>query len=92
MVLVRQGDTARGVEAFRQAVRFDPTHPEAHRNLGVALDRQGDVAEAAGHYRAFLRHGSDRHPARADVLRRLAEIAASKPTGVREGASASATR
>ena len=38
VVLVLQGDTARGADAFGQALRLDPTRPEAHRNLAVALE------------------------------------------------------
>ena len=34
-------------EAFRAAVRLDPTGPLAHRNLGLALEALGD-AEGAG--------------------------------------------
>ena len=76
VVLVREGETAAGAEAFRQSLRFDPDHLEAHRNLAVSLDRLGWPGEAVAHYRAFLRLSGERHPARDDVQRRLAEGAA----------------
>jgi len=78
-VLVREGDTARGVDAFRQAVRLAPTHAEAHRNLAVALDRQGKPQDAAAHYRAFLSLSGERHPSRDDVIRRLTEVPDREP-------------
>jgi cytochrome c-type biogenesis protein CcmH/NrfG len=77
VVLVRQGETARGVDAFGHALRFNPNHADAHRNLAVALDRQGKSREAVAHYRSFLRLSAQGHAARDDVHRRLAELAAS---------------
>jgi len=75
---VLQGDTARGADAFGQALRLDPTHPEAHRNLAVVRDRQGRSAEAVSHYRAFLRLSPQSHPTRDEVRRRLAEVSGSR--------------
>ena len=74
VVLVWDGETARGVDAFREALRLQPNHAEAHRNLAVALDRQGRAAEAISHYRLFLRLSSEGDRARDDVRRRLAEV------------------
>jgi Flp pilus assembly protein TadD len=74
VVLVREGETVRGIDAFREAVRLAPMHAEAHRNLAVALDRQGQAKEAAVHYRVFLGLSAERHPARDDVARRLTEV------------------
>lgn len=78
VVLVRQGETARGVDAFSQVLRVNPNHPEAQRNLAVALDRQGRSGEAVAHYRAFLRLATQSDPARGEVVRRLADLSASK--------------
>lgn len=78
VVLVRQGETARGIDAFSRALRGSPDHAEAHRNLAVALDRQGRSGEAVVHYRAFLRLTPGNHPARDDVSRRLGEVSASR--------------
>lgn len=74
VVLVRQGETAAGMDALQQALRLDPNHPEAQRNLAVALDREGRPAEAVTHYQAFLRLSAESHPARDAVRRRLAAI------------------
>jgi Flp pilus assembly protein TadD len=76
VVLVRAGDETRGVEAFRRALRAAPRHPEAHRNLAVVFDRQGRVAEAARHYRAFLATSPADSPDRAPIMARLEEISA----------------
>ncbi len=74
VVLVREGETAGGIDAFRRALRLDQNRPEAHRNLAVALDREGRFAEAVTHYQAFLRLSPESHPARDAVRRRLAAI------------------
>jgi tetratricopeptide (TPR) repeat protein len=84
VVLARQGERARGADAFGRALRLNPVHVEAHRNLAVLLDRQGRFREAAAHYRAFLTLSTESHPARDEVRRRLAEMSvvdssASKP-------------
>ena len=77
VVLVRQGETVRGVDAFEHALRFNPNHAEAHRNLAVVLDRQGRSREAVAHYRSFLSLGAESHAASDEVRRRLAELAVS---------------
>ena len=78
--VVRQGETERGVAAFRQALRLDPHHPDAHRHLAVTLDGCGRSGEAAAHYQTFLVVSTDAHPGRGEVRRRLAEIfSVSKP-------------
>jgi Flp pilus assembly protein TadD len=81
VLLVRQGETAQGIDAFGRALRLYPDHPEAHRNLAVALDRQGRSREAAIHYRAFLRLSAESDPARDDVRRRLIEVSVSGAEG-----------
>jgi type IV pilus assembly protein PilB len=70
MVLVRQGETARGVDAFRKALRLDPNHPEAHRQLAEVLNGHGRSGEAATHYERF-RHLTDR--SRSDARERPTE-------------------
>lgn len=69
------------MEALRKALRLQPSHIEAHRNLGVALDRQGQTGEAAQHYRTFLSLTTADHPGRGDVRRRLLELGSVR-TGV----------
>src|SRR5262249_34122572 len=53
-LLVRQGETTRGAAAFRIALRLDPNHSEAHRQLARVLAAHGSSAEAAAHYERFL--------------------------------------
>src|SRR5262249_47982680 len=54
MLLVRQGETTRGAAAFRIALRLDPNHSEAHRQLATLLAAHGSSAEAAAHYERFV--------------------------------------
>ncbi len=74
VVLIRHGEITRGVGALRRALRTQPSHAEAHRNLAVALDGQGRCREAALHYRSFLSQSEASDPSREDVSRRLAEL------------------
>jgi type IV pilus assembly protein PilB len=79
-IVARQGNNERGVAAFRQALRLDPDHPDAHWHLAVALDGSGRSSEAAAHFQTFLLVATESHPGRGEVRRRLAEIASvSKP-------------
>jgi Flp pilus assembly protein TadD len=43
-------DYAGAEQAFRQTIAADSTLAEAHYNLAVTLDRQGNQAEAKKHY------------------------------------------
>ena len=45
--------------AYRRAVEIDPSHGEAHINLGRLLHADGRVAEAASHYRQAVVAASD---------------------------------
>ncbi len=56
-----EGRLPEAIVHSRNAIRFAPANPEAHNNLGMALDRSGDARaaarefqEAIGLYRAFL--------------------------------------
>jgi tetratricopeptide (TPR) repeat protein len=74
VVLIRQGDREPGIEALRTALRLLPSHLEAHRNLGAAMDRLGRRDEATRHYRSFLSLTPEGHPGRDEVRRRLLEL------------------
>lgn len=74
VVLIRQGDREPGIEALRTALRLLPSHREAHRNLGAALDRLDRRDEASRHYRSFLSLTPEGHPGRDEVRRRLLEL------------------
>ncbi len=43
-------DLAGAEQLFKQTIATDPTLAEAHYNLAVTLDRQGNQAEAKKHY------------------------------------------
>jgi tetratricopeptide (TPR) repeat protein len=45
-------------EAYLRAVELDPTHSDAHVNLGRLLHQQGRITAAAEHYRLALEHSS----------------------------------
>jgi DNA-binding transcriptional MerR regulator len=42
------------VEAYGQALDLDPSHPDAHINLGRLLHEQGELGRAEKHYREAL--------------------------------------
>ncbi len=43
------------IEAYRKALAIDPTHADAHINLGRLIHGAGNLADAVRHYRAALR-------------------------------------
>src|SRR5262249_33729675 len=43
------------VAEFKEALRLKPDYPDAHTNLGVALQAQGKLAEAEAEHREALR-------------------------------------
>jgi tetratricopeptide (TPR) repeat protein len=43
------------IEHLEQALRIKPDLPEAHYNLGIALEKAGRVPEAIQHYKQALR-------------------------------------
>ncbi|MDB4957315.1 MAG: repeat protein [Myxococcales bacterium] len=46
---LQKGDPARAEKLGRWAIAYDPNNAEAHRNLGLALARQGKVVDAMHH-------------------------------------------
>jgi tetratricopeptide (TPR) repeat protein len=73
VVLVRRAQTRRGIEAFERSIALNPNNAPAHRNLAIALDREGQATAAAVHYRAFLAL-APQHPDRARVEARLTGV------------------
>jgi Tetratricopeptide repeat len=71
VVLVRRTQTRRGIDAFERSIALDPNDATAHRNLAIALDKEGQATAAAVHYRVFLAL-APQHPDRARVESRLA--------------------
>src|SRR2546422_206879 len=70
VVLVRRGQHPRGIEAIQRSLALDSQNAEAHRNLAVALEQDGQTLGAAAHYRAFLALAPG-HPDRAQIEQRL---------------------
>src|SRR2546422_11340016 len=68
--LVRRRQHRRGIEAIQRSLALDPKHAEAHLNLAVALEQDGQTLGAAVHYRAFLALVPE-HPDRAQIEQRL---------------------
>lgn len=52
------------VAAFQEAIRLQPDSAEAHFDLGLARERQGEEAAAAGEFRLALRYDPELLPAR----------------------------
>jgi Flp pilus assembly protein TadD len=59
LALTARGETARAKAQLRQALRLQPTHPEASFNLGRLLLAEGDVEEAIVHLLAAVRGKED---------------------------------
>lgn len=51
---LEQLEPSRAVGAYRKALKSDPSHADAHVNLGRLLQERGQPAEAEKHYRAAL--------------------------------------
>ena len=52
---MNQGQPAEAALCYRQALRLQPNHPDAHINLGNALKDQGKLAEAIASFQEALR-------------------------------------
>lgn len=53
-VLAEQGESELAEAAFRGALLYHPTYADAHYHLARLLDRMGQSAEAANHWRQFM--------------------------------------
>ena len=73
----RQGKDAEAIGLFREALRLDPAQWQAHLNLGIALERLGDLPGALAHYREALRL----NPADGLARRRIDETLARQKVG-----------
>ncbi len=56
--LLASGDTDGAVAKLRYAVKLDPANAEAHRRLGLALEKRGERREAINEYRAAVENDS----------------------------------
>ncbi len=76
-VEVKLGHLDAAVPLYEEALRIGTAQAHiAHNGLGVALMKQGRVAEAAGHFREALRLKPDYDFARANLERALAALGA----------------
>jgi Tfp pilus assembly protein PilF len=49
------GDAAGAVAAYEESVRSAPSSPSGYRGLGLAYEKEGKIAEAAGAFRHYLK-------------------------------------
>ncbi len=76
---VKLGHADAAVPLYEEALRLGTAQAHiAHNGLGVALMKQGRVAEAAAHFREALRLKPDYDFARANLERALAALGASE--------------
>ena len=57
IVLEDVGEYARAVDAYRAALELEPRMADAHYNLGLLFERQGDGQGALRHFSAYRRYG-----------------------------------
>jgi Flp pilus assembly protein TadD len=79
LALDRPGEAVRTLAA---AVDLDPAQPIAHNNLGIALERVGDIEGARTAYRAALRQAPVFAPARENLA--LLELSQGRVDAARE--------
>ena len=65
LALDRPGEA---VPTLAAAVELDPSQPIAHNNLGIALERVGDIEAARAAYRTALRRAPAYRPARENLV------------------------
>ena len=49
-----QGDLSAAIASYKTALQLKPNYPEAHYNLGIALNEQGDLTAAIASYNTTL--------------------------------------
>jgi tetratricopeptide (TPR) repeat protein len=59
LLLMAKGRYQEAEEAFRRAIKIDPSYAEAHNNLGYLLERQRKLPEAVAEYRQALKSKPD---------------------------------
>ena len=59
---LKENDLAGALAQFREAVRLDPANADAHYELGTALKRSGDAADARKHLDEARRLGAHVEP------------------------------
>ena len=72
--LLRNGNAARSISEFEQAVRLDSTNAEYLKNLGNARKASGDLEGAAASYRRSLEIATDYSPSHYNLGLALSEM------------------
>ncbi len=72
VVLAASGDTA-AEGAYRNALAVDPSHADAHNNLGLLLQDKGEHGEALEAFRRAVRHDPKHAEAQVNLGRALQE-------------------
>jgi Flp pilus assembly protein TadD len=69
MALQKEGKLPEAMEEYRASLRIIPGSPEAHYNVGVALQTQGDTAAAKAEFQK-ARDSAERGSELADLAER----------------------
>jgi len=85
LALDRPGEA---VPTLAAAIDLDPAQPIAHNNLGIALERVGDIEGARAAYRAALRRAPVYRPARENLA--LLELSQGRVDAAREAMTGAA--
>jgi tetratricopeptide (TPR) repeat protein len=72
--LIKNGRTGEGVRHLEEALRINPSFPEAHYNLVVVLVREGRMEDAIQHYRAALAGRPNHADARYNLANALGQL------------------
>ena len=65
---LRQNQLSDAIARFREAIGLDPKNAQAHYQLGLALRRRGDVAEAKAEFASARRLAPYLRAARQPVI------------------------
>jgi Flp pilus assembly protein TadD len=55
VILWNGGKVAEAKKQFEAAIQANPSHPEAHYQLGMALVNEGNLAAAGGEFETYLK-------------------------------------
>jgi tetratricopeptide (TPR) repeat protein len=66
-----EGDLVQAQQHYTQALRLNPSYADAHFNLALLCERQGDAMKAVHHWKAYLKLDSSGQW--ADIARRQLE-------------------
>jgi tetratricopeptide (TPR) repeat protein len=70
LTLKAAGNLADAIAYYRQAIKINPEHAEAHQNLAVALLKIGKMPESLAEFKRAIALHEQRRPFEAERLRR----------------------